>query len=439
MPENPVQQQPFRMRHLNAMVGGFVLLTIMTLIGLTIAVAHGRNLFESTFVVVALFSDNSTGLIKPGTAVQIRSTEAGEVIDTRLQDAYVRVEMRIRESFHEAVRKDSNVILRTPTMGWGQTYIEIEQGTDERLASEGDVLPTKPQPSVIDQAQELIGSLKDEATPTLQQVQQLTHNIIVLLEAINDEDMVRRTGLFMDEMTEMSSTANDVKFVATVNELLAQHARLTERLNRDDQLARTLDNLNQTLLESRRAATETQRLLKRIDGELQRGEGLAGRMLSDPKLADDVTQALAEMRETAAEAKATAQEVRRTSEKFGPLMDRIDRTTTSVDVAAREMAIMAPEIPGLAYNMDLLFFDAQVLVDAMLRTWPFSNNVVPEEAGILPATGIIDSAPKAHVEETERLLESMPVPEESRQDDANRAQRVSNEPGDGAGQGEGTQ
>jgi hypothetical protein len=76
------------------------------------------------------------------------------------------------------------------------------------------------------------------------------------------------------------------------------------------------------------------------------------------------------------------------------------------------MAVMAPELPAVAYNIDRMMFEGILAMKAMTRTWPFRNNAVPPDPGVIQPTGITDATPRLQAEKIRQMLQSIQLPDD---------------------------
>lgn len=398
--------QPFKFTHLRPIVGLFVLGSTILVFSVLVIAVRGRHWFENTFTISARFGKESEGrLIRTGTAVQIQSLKAGEVVDTRLEDGQVVVKMLIRETFHDVVREDSQVIMKSPALGVvGESYIEIIPGSKQfKRLEDGAVVQGKPEASLLAQVEEVLNALERHIGPTLADLERLLKNINTLIEKTNEAN-------FQEEVTALLAGANKNDMTKHFSAFLEEHARLMKTVN-DRQLVekhieRTLDKMHESV-------ATVSRTLRKLEQRIDKGEGLLGRTLTNEAFSQDWADAIHGISEAAQEIKVVAYNLKASSTLLPGVARKIDRAAQSIADVSRELAIMAPEIPAITHSLDEVLFESGVIMGALERHWLLRKYVIPTEYGLIQPTGIADSAAAEQVRRMRHQLLRTPTDQDS--------------------------
>lgn len=160
--------QPFRYRHLDRLVGAFMLGGVAILLGGVVLVGQARHWLRKPFPITIRFEQNSLGLLRPGLPVKVQGQEAGAVESSHVEGKDVYVRVLVHSEFQGTLRTDCRAVLRTPIAGFlGETFIEILPGNGEPLP-DGKVVEFQPSEDLLEQARltiirfgEAAGQLRD--------------------------------------------------------------------------------------------------------------------------------------------------------------------------------------------------------------------------------------------------------------------------------------
>jgi len=240
--------KPFRFRHVNELVGGFVLLVVAVVIATVLLMGRAQGWLEHQFRLRIRFPPEGSYGVKTGATVSILDTPVGVVDEVLVNDdGSMEGVLRIRGRFVRFVRADSTAVLKKQFGIAGDSFVEITRGTCSPLP-DGAVLP---QPAVKDT--ELVQTLQN----LLKQVQDA---VVPVLE------QVRRA---VEEYTRLAADLRDPQ--GHLQQLLAR--------------------------------------LEEIAAGLQRGEGTAGRLLKDPATVNSVNAAITNVSAAIASARGSLAEL----------------------------------------------------------------------------------------------------------------------------------
>lgn len=151
--------EPFAFRHLNRLVGVFVIGSATVLLTGVVLIGKARHWLAKEFTVTVAFDRNNLGLLRAGLPVKIQGTDAGEVVGAARQDAANTVaHLALREEFRTQLRADAKAIIHTPIAGFlGETFIEIWPGqAEEPFSVESGVITQLPGDDLLEQARHSI-------------------------------------------------------------------------------------------------------------------------------------------------------------------------------------------------------------------------------------------------------------------------------------------
>src|SRR5262245_28316943 len=225
-------------------------------------IAQRRNLFTPVFEVYAEF-DRLNGLQK-GANVRVSGMDAGQVLDAEVPsrpDRRFRLKLRIREEFHPLVRADSLATIRTAGLS-GSTFVDIQKGTqDSAQLREGSTIPGTEPFDIGDLIQQGSGLLK----ATQSSVSDLHDTAGRALEAVAlaakhaDNTVLGMSG----DLQKLASSARQTSEEA--GELMAQIDRrqgVLGKLLKDRKLA---DLVDQTVRNSSQSATNLNHASAQLD------------------------------------------------------------------------------------------------------------------------------------------------------------------------------
>ncbi|MBA3708005.1 MAG: MCE family protein [Planctomycetes bacterium] len=155
----------FKFRHLNRIVGAFVLAGVAVLLAGIVVVGKARHWMERSFSVDVAFRAQDIGLLHTGLPVKILGDSAGQVMDAHLQSSTeTRATLSIRESFRKALRADCYAIVHTPVAGLlGETFVEVWPGQSTVPLQNDALIPGKPGEDLVELAKNSVASFGQAA------------------------------------------------------------------------------------------------------------------------------------------------------------------------------------------------------------------------------------------------------------------------------------
>jgi phospholipid/cholesterol/gamma-HCH transport system substrate-binding protein len=294
----------FKFRHVNEITGVFVILVVVVLIATIVWTARSQRWFRGTVTLRIVLPEAGAAGIRQGSEVYFLGTAVGTVSDV-IVDASGRMEAwtSIRSDFFRFVREDSSAVVKKKFGVAGDAYFEITRG-------QGQPLPKK-DASII--CKELPGTMETA-------IEEVRSAVLPVLEKIS---------VGVDTWT-------------TLGGKLSSSADAWTRLGTN--LGESRQHLDQ--------------LIGRLDGivaGVEQGKGTAGKLLTDPALADDLKTIL---------------------DKGNVSMDQLQGILKDVQLAGNNLsavsealAIEAKDLPGLVLQTQQTLHELERLIEGIERHW----------------------------------------------------------------------
>jgi phospholipid/cholesterol/gamma-HCH transport system substrate-binding protein len=303
-------KQRFQFRHVNEITGTFVILVVLVLIAALVWAAYSQRWFRGTVTLRIVLPEAGAAGIRQGSEVYFLGTLVGTVSDVIVAPTG-RMEARtsIRSDFFRFVREDSSAVVKKQFGVAGDAYFDITRG-------EGRPLPKK-NASIV--CKELPGTMET---------------------AIED---VRRAVLPVLE-----------KLSAGVDTWTALGTKLSAGADAWTALGTNLGETRQQL----------NRLIARLDGlvaGVEQGKGTAGKLLTDPAVADDLKIIL---------------------DKGNVSMDQLQAILKDVQVAGTHLSAVsealakeAKDLPGLVLQTQQTLQELKRLIEGIQKVWPIRSHI----------------------------------------------------------------
>ena len=299
-----MMKQRFKFRHVNEITGTFVILVAVALIAAIVWTGYRQRWFRGTVTLRIVLPEAGAAGIRQGSEVYFLGTLVGTVSQV-IVDAAGRMEARtsIRSDFFRFVRADSSAVVKKKFGVAGDAYFEITRG-------QGPPLPKK-DASII--CKELPGTMETA-------IEEVRSAILPVLDKLS-------VGL--DTWT-------------TLGEKLSTGADAWTKLGTN-------------LGESRRRLDQ---LFARLDGlvaDVEQGKGTAGKLLTDPALANDLQTLLDKGNASMDQLKAILKDVQVTS--------------IHLSGVSEALATEAQDLPGLVLQTQQMLHELERLIEGIERHW----------------------------------------------------------------------
>ena len=206
-----MQDQDARFQHLERKIGMFVLVALAGIVLMIVAIGVKQELFTPKTPIH--FITDSAQDIAEGTAVKLRGFNIGKVERLTLtDDARVQVTLSIRGDNMKWVRKDSSARLLKEGL-IGAAIIDITPGSAPApVLAKNELIAFSRETGLG----EVVGQLRDEIVPILQDVKRITHNF---QDPSGDfRQILHRTNIILANMPETQKRL-DAVLRSTADEL----------------------------------------------------------------------------------------------------------------------------------------------------------------------------------------------------------------------------
>lgn len=240
----------FKFRHIEKVVGVFLILVILVVIAVVILIGRERRWFEKHYEFTTKFL-RGEGL-SPGMQVAIKGIQIGEVKSVYLgEDNWIDVTFSVYKEYAERIRKDSVVKLRAPLIGSKAIDI-IPGGKDEPVLANGSYVWSQDSPEgerIL--AEKLKEEKPDQITRIMNNFEQLTYNLSSAQG--NLEQSLSKIYAFFDMLTSEEESLNKtLKNLETITRSIEDKQGSIGKLMKDNyelynNIIAITENLNATV------------------------------------------------------------------------------------------------------------------------------------------------------------------------------------------------
>ena len=309
-----MMKQRFTFRHVNEITGTFVILVVVALIAAIVWTGYRQRWFRGTVTLRIVLPEAGAAGIRQGSEVYFLGTLVGTVSQV-IVDAAGRMEARttIRSDFFRFVRADSSAVVKKKFGVAGDAYFEITRG-------QGPPLPKK-DASII--CRELPGTMETA-------IEEVRRAVLPVLEKLS-------VGL--DTWT-------------TLGEKLSAGADAWTKLGTN------LDESRQHL----------DQLIARLNGivaGIEQGKGTAGKLLTDPALADDL--------------KIILDKGNVSMDQLQTILKDVQMAGTHLSAVSEALAAEAEDLPGLVRQTQQTLHELERLIEGVQKHWLIRKYIEPPQ------------------------------------------------------------
>lgn len=346
----------FKFRFVNEITGGFVIGVLVLLVAGIVFTARAQKWFSPVRKVsIALPEEGSMGLRKDA-EVRLLGSVVGSVDDIIVgDDGRMKATVKIREEFFRFVRADSVAIIKK-TLGFaGDAFIEITRGRGAELPKIGATLQVGTERGATEVLQEVAEQVKAEAVPAVKQTRQLIEQTTLLISDLRDPK------------GPVQQTLSSVQRIMTG---LEKGEGVAGKLLRDPALAAQVDS---TIPKLTAMLDELQGILKDVRKTTATLPEIAGTTNEQLKrLPEMMAQTQAIMKQV----EGILQDMRKMTAGMPQMMQHVDQTVQS--------------LPGLTLQTQETLRQMQRLIEGFQRHWLVrsyidqsqpSERISPESAG----------------------------------------------------------
>jgi phospholipid/cholesterol/gamma-HCH transport system substrate-binding protein len=294
----------FKFRHVNEITGILVILVLVVLIAAIVWTAHSQGWFRGTVTLRIVLPEAGSAGIRQGSEVYFLGTLVGTVSDVIVDEAgRMEAWTSIRGDFFRFVRMDSSAVVKKKFGVAGDAYFEITRGQSQPLPKKDAFIVCRELPHTMETA-----------------IEEVRSAVLPVMEKLS-------VGL--DTWT-----------------------TLGEKLNAG---AVAWTKLGTNLDESRQHLDQLIGRLDRIVAGVEQGKGTAGKLLTDPALADDLKTIL---------------------DKSNVSMDQLQTILKDAQVAgthlsavSEALATEAKDLPGLVLQTQQTLHELERLTEGIERHW----------------------------------------------------------------------
>jgi phospholipid/cholesterol/gamma-HCH transport system substrate-binding protein len=309
----------FGLHQLDEIVGAVVLACIGVFIAVLINAGLLKDWFQPSFTLRILLPAEGVSGLAPGAEVQVLGTRAGEIRRIVIDPNNQRMHAvaRVEDQMRPFIRRDSKVSIRRQFGVAGAAFIDIARGTGPELDWSYAVIAATPDRAATDTLGQMIDEVRAKIAPVLEDVQKAV-----------------------------------LAFTAVAQRAIDPAGPLEQTLSSAASIAHRVES----------------------------GEGVAGRLLANDKMASDLEASLLSVRELAAQLERTSKDPR-----IAQILVKTDSVLTSLQATTRNLATTMPKItenvtattdamPATLLQAQIAAHELELLLAQLRHNWLFGGS-----------------------------------------------------------------
>jgi phospholipid/cholesterol/gamma-HCH transport system substrate-binding protein len=293
-------QTRYKFRHVNEFVGVFVIAVVVLVIAGVVFSSHSQRWFARKFSFDVLLPQAGTSGLRRGDEVFVLGVSAGLVEDVIVKDdGRVKARVTMRHDFERFVRVDSSASIKKAFAVAGDSFMEISAGTGAPLPADNPTINCLPSEDSLGRIEKIVNDLRAELIP-----------------------VVKKAGAGLDQWTKLGGDLE--RSSRELSGLFARWDRLSEGL--------------------------------------EQGKGTAGKLLTDPAMADEAQQLLARGNQVISQFQLMATNL---NAAVADIKTGAVRVPEIADAVANE----AKDLPGLVRQTQTSMVELERLIEALQRHW----------------------------------------------------------------------
>ena len=294
--------QPFKFRYVNEIVGTFVILVlVLLLVGIFLA-GQAQQWFEPIHRYTLLFPPEGSLGLQENSEVTILGAVVGSLEKLSVdEEGNMTGRIAIKGDFYRFVRDDSLVIVKKKFLLAGDSYIDISKGKGKLLPEDAE-LKCEKDTEITEFLEIEIENMMESVLPVVDQAQTALKEYTKVAEGVNDPE-------------------------GEISQLLAN--------------------------------------LRTISDGLAQGEGMAGRVLRDPAMAENLIEIIDSLKELTVQLQMMA--------------DDGARAVSTLPSMAEDISGELKDARGMVLQSREALRDTQRLLEALQKHWLISGYVDQEE------------------------------------------------------------
>jgi phospholipid/cholesterol/gamma-HCH transport system substrate-binding protein len=311
-------KQRFKFRHLNEITGAFIILIVVVLVAAIVWTGYRQRWFRGTVTLRIVLPEAGAAGIRQGSEVYFLGTLVGTVSDV-IVDVAGRMEARtsIRSDFFRFVREDSSAVVKKKFGVAGDAYFDIARGQGQPLPKKGASIVCRELPGTVEAA-----------------IEEVRKAVLPVLEKLS---------VGVETWTTLGQKLSvGVETWTTLGEKLSAGADAWTRLGTN-------------LGESRQ---RLDRFIGRLDllvAGVEQGKGTAGKLLTDPAIADEL--------------KTILDKGNASMDQLQGILKDVQLAGTNLSAVSEAIAIEAKDLPGLVLQMQQTLHEFEKLIEGIQRHW----------------------------------------------------------------------
>ena len=315
----------FGVYQLDEIVGAVVLACVGVFVAVLINAGLLKDWFQPSFTLRILLPDEGVSGLAPGAEVQVLGTRAGEVRRIVIDpNQRMHAVARVEDQMRPFIRRDSQVSIRRQFGIAGAAFIDISRGSGPELDWSYAVIAATSERAASDTLGQMVDELRAKIMPLIDDVQSAV-----------------------------------TAFTAIANRAGDPAGPLQQTLSSAAGIARRVES----------------------------GEGVAGRLIANDKLATDLEQTLLNIRELSAQLERTSKDPRVTQ-----ILVKTNSVLTSLQATTRSLAATTPKItqnvidstdalPTTLLQAQLAARELELLLGQLRHHWLLGGSSQPAPAG----------------------------------------------------------
>lgn len=339
--------EPFRFRHVHEVAGVFMLSSVVVAVALISMTGHAQRWFQPVRRVTIILPEEGSLGLRTGSDVFILGVNVGSVDDiTPDAQGRMRAEVAIRRDYSQFLHADSTAVVRKTFGIAGDAYVEISRGSGAPLSATGAVINSSSDRVPTEVLSDLIVQLRNELVPTLKQARAA-----------------------MAEYQQLAGELSDPQ--GHLQQTLAHADRLSQSIERGDGLAGKLLTDPHLAGQGEAAVEKMNASMSQIDALLKdtraAASSLATLAQAGNQQAKELPELVRQIKQTLADAQAALKDIRRTTERLPGTVGTLDETLKA--------------LPAFVMQTQETMRQIQRLVEAAEKHWLIQPYVELEPAG----------------------------------------------------------
>jgi len=309
----------------NEIVGAVVLACVAIFVAALVNAGLVKDWFQPSFTLRILLPDEGVSGLAPGAEVQVLGTRAGEVRRIVIDPGQrMHAIARVDDQMRPFIRRDSQVLIRRQFGIAGAAFIYISRGNGAELDWRYAVISATSERGPTDTIGEVVDELRGKIIPLIDDIQKAVQAFTVVAQRAVDP-------------------------AGPLEQTLASAAGIARRV--------------------------------------EKGEGVAGRLVANEKLAADLEATLLSLRELAGQLERASKDP-----KIAEVVQKANAILTSLQTTTRGLAETTPKIaqnvvsatdtmPATLLQAQLAAHELELLLAQLRHHWLFGGSGAPAPAG----------------------------------------------------------